>query len=210
VKATFNRRTRELWVQLPGIGIYLYHTILKSWSGPFVDGYLSPDTTCLFEGLDASNQPVMLRGDSTGYVSLCDAPNVFLDNVVAAGTGGTAYNAVIQCHRMYSGDGTRADGYRWIEILAQLNGSASVNVAWNTLTDANSFQISAAGGVTAWGGTGSTWNAVGSTWGAGGPAPYYINCSGTGPWIDVTITDSGSAASQYATVKVDGYAYGRR
>ena len=103
-----------------------------------------------------------------------------------------------------------ADGYRWAEILAQLNGSASVNVSWNTLTDANSYQLVLPTSASTWGGTGSTWGAVGSTWGTGGPSPYYVNLSGTGPWIDVTITDAGMAASQYSSVEINGFAYGRR
>lgn len=204
----FNKATREVWVQLPGIGIYLYHTILGSWSGPFVDGYLTPDTTCLFEALDASNQPVTLRGDASGFVSLCDPAGVYLDNVVADGTGGTAYNMVVQCHRMYCGDSSRANAYEWAEILASLQGSASVAVAWSNLTDAGSLQIGGPSGSTAWGGSGTTWGA--GTWGAGGQAPFSVPLSGTGPFVDITITDSGQAAAQYASVKVSGKAYGRR
>ena len=208
VKCTFNRATREVWVQLPGIGIYLYHTILQSWSGPFVDGYLSPDTTCLFEAFDASNDPILLRGGTSGFVSLCDAPGFYLDNVVSDGTGGTTYNAVIQCHRMYSGDPTRADGYRWAAVLASLAGSAAVNVSWNTLTDASSYQIPAASGGTAWGGSTTTWGS--GTWGVGGQQPFYVPLSGTGPFVDITITDTGQAAAQYASVQVAGFSYGRR
>jgi len=208
VKLRVNRATREVWIQLPGIGVYLFHTVLRSWSGPFVDGYLSPDTTCLFETVDANDQPVLLRGDASGFVSLCEAPGVFLDNVASDGTGGTAYNAVIQCHRMFMGDPTRADGYRWAEVLAALAGSAAASVGWNTLTDANSFQLPADNTPSAWGGSGSTWGT--GTWGQGGQSPFYVPLSGTGPFIDITITDSGQAASQWASVQVAGYAYGRR
>lgn len=208
VKLRINRATREVWVQLPGIGIYTFHTILRSWAGPFVDGYLSPDTTCLFESVDASNQPVLLRGDASGFVSACDAPGVYLDNVAGDGTGGSTYNAVIQCHRMFMGDPTRADGFRWAEVLAALAGSNAVNIAWNTLTDANSYQVPANQSGNAWGGSGTMWGS--GTWGTGGQTPFYVPLSGTGPFIDVTITDSGQAAAQYASVQVSGYAYGRR
>lgn len=208
VKCNFNRNTSEVWVQLPGLGIYIWNTLLSSWSGPFVDGYLTPDTTCLFETLDANNQPVMLRGDSSGFVSLCDSTTYYLDNVPASGTGGTTYNAVIQCHRMYSGDATQANAYRWAEILASLSGSTSVNISWNTLSDANSYQVPPASGGASWGGSDTTWGA--GTWGRGGQSPFYVPLSGTGPFIDITITDTGSAASQYASVQVLGYSYGRR
>jgi hypothetical protein len=208
VKCRYNKATRELWVQLPTIGIYIYHTILKSWSGPFVDGYLSPDTTCLFEAFTTANQPVMMRGDATGYVSLCDAPGVFLDNVTAAGTGGTTYNAVIQCHRMYCGDPTRANAFMWASVLAALSGSATIGVSWVTLTGAGNFSLTVAASATTWGGVGSVWGA--GAWGVGGQAPIYVPLSGTGAFIDIIITDSGQAAAQYASVQISGYAYGRR
>lgn len=206
VKCTFNRSTREVWVELPGLGIYIWNTLLEAWSGPFVDGYLSPDTTCLFETVDANNQPITLRGDASGWVSLCDSPTYYMDNVAAAGTGGTAYNLVVQCHRMYSGDPTSANAYAWAEILASIPGPVLVNIAWNTLTDGSSYQVPSYSSGASWG-TG-TWGA--STWGIGGQSPFYVPLSGTGPFIDLTITDTGQAAAQYASVQVLGYSYGRR
>lgn len=206
VTCRYNHATRELWIALPGIGIYVFHTILRSWAGPFGDGYLAPDTTCLFEAVDANAQPIFLRGDTAGFVSLCDPAGVFLDNVSAAGVGGSPYSAVIQCHRMYCEDPTRADAYRWAEVLAAPNGSTSIAVSWNTLTDAGSYQIPGSLGGNAWGA--GTWGS--GTWGVGGQTPFYVPLSGTGPFIDLTITDSGPAASQYASVAVRGFAYGRR
>lgn len=208
VKCAFNRATRELWVQLPGVGVYTYHTILQSWAGPFVDGYLSPDTTCLFETLDASNQPVLLRGDATGFVSLTDPTDVYLDNVAADGTGGTSYNAVIQCHRMYCGNPTQANAFRWANVLAALSGSVSASLTYTTLTDAGTYQIPANSGPTVWGSDQSIWGA--GAWGAGGQGPLYCPLSGTGSFIDLTITDTGMAAAQYASVQLEAYAYGRR
>lgn len=208
VEVKFNRRTKEVWVQLPGIGIYVYHTVLQSWSGPFVDGMISPDTTCLFEMLDASDQPITLRGDTTGFVSQCEPSAVYLDNVLSDGTGGTAYNAVIQCHRMYGGDEkTMAVGWLWAEILASLMGSANASVGWNTLTDAGATQIGSGTGTTVSWGSG-TWGT--GTWGAGGQSPFYIRLSGAGPFVDLTIIDSGQSAATYAAVQVSGVRYGRR
>lgn len=208
VKCTFNRAKMEVWVQLPGIGVYVYHTILRSWSGPFVGGYISPDTTCLFEALTASNQPVMLRGDASGWVSLCDSASYYKDNVTAAGASGTAYNAVIQCRRMFSGDPTRANSYRWANLLASLNGSTMLALAWNTLTDAGVYNVPGLSSTTTWGGTGTTWGT--GTWGAGGQTPYYLPIGGTGPFIDLTITDSGQGPSEFASVQIEGVAIGRR
>ena len=120
VVCRFNRLQRELWITLPGVGVYIYHTVLQSWSGPFVDGYLSPDTVTLFEMLDASNQPVFCRGDASGWVSQCDTTTC-LDNITAAAGGGTSYTLVLQCHRMFCGDPTTASAYLWADVLAQLD-----------------------------------------------------------------------------------------
>lgn len=209
VKCQFNSKTRELWVQLPGIGVYVFNTLLRSWAGPFIDGYLSPDTTSLFEGLDSNNQPIMLRGDASGWVSLCDPANVFLDNVAAAGTGGSSYDLIVRCRRMFSGDPTRANAYRWAKILADLKGSTTVAAAWTTLSDSGSVQLDVSStGPTAWGGSGSTWGQ--GTWGVGGQNALYVPLSGAGPFLDFSIIDSGQAASQYASVQIEGVSMYRR
>ena len=208
VTCTFNRRTKEVWVQLPTVGIYIYHTIIQAWSGPFIDGYLSPDTTAMFEMLDTNDQPFLCRGDSTGYVSQCEPSSIFKDNVLADGTGGTAYDSVIQCHRLYgSDDKTTAVGWIWCTVLATLAGSASAAINWSTLTNAGRFQIIGGGGSNVSWGSG-TWGA--GTWGAGGQSPFYVRLSGAGPFIDITITDSGQAAAAYASLQVSGAVYGRR
>ena len=49
IRAVLNRATKELWITIPGYGCYQYHTVLDSWSGPWDGGYISPDTTALFE-----------------------------------------------------------------------------------------------------------------------------------------------------------------
>ena len=39
---------------------------------------------------------------------------------------------------------------------------------------------------------------------------YYTQSSGTGPYLDVTITDTGTTASQVESVEVEGFLMGRR
>lgn len=208
VVCAFNRRTREVWIALPETGVFVYHTVIKAWSGPFQDGYLSPDTTALFEMVDSNNQPIFCRGDDSGWVSQCDPGGVYVDNMAAAGTGGTVYNAVIQCHRMYCGDPTTANAFIWAKILAALGGSNSASLSWNTLTDAGTAQIVSGASGLAWGATTSSWGV--GTWGVGGQSPYYVRLSGTGPFVDITITDSGQAGAIYASVEVTSKIYGRR
>ena len=206
VVCTFNRRTREVWIQIPTIGIFVFHTILNAWSGPFMDGYLSPDTTTLFEMQDANNQPILCRGDASGWVSMCDAPSVYVDNMLADGTGGTAYNGTVQCHRMFCNDPTTANVYLWAKVLATLIGAASISVTWSTLTDAGTAQVTT-DTVLAWGK--GSWGSNGP-WGAGGQTPYYVRLSGTGVFVDIVLTDSGISGSTFSSVAITGKAYGRR
>lgn len=217
IRISLNRATHELWIQVPGYGLFIYHTILNSWAGPWTDGYQSPQTACLFETLNASGYPVTLRGDASGFVSECDRPNVYLDNVAADGTGGTTFTMALQCKRFYGLQGSSKSGYsqmtdvakawRFGYVLAQLQGSNATTVTW--LTDStSSSQVLPPSIGGAWGGNGTTWGA--GTWGAFGQTSYRVQLDGNGYAIDVTITDSSAATPIISQCKVQGYALGRR
>jgi len=207
VRSVLNRATRELWVYLPGQGVYAYHTLLNAWSGPWDTGYLFPETTTLFEVLDSNGLPIVLRGDVDGWVSLCDAPNVFLDNVAADGTGGTRYTMNIQMHRMYCGDDAEAKALRWGYLTAQLNGSDQAAISLSTGITSGTFQFQADTSQS-WGGTGTTWGT--GTWGGQGSRNYRIPMGGTGYYIDITITDSGNALPVFSRWQLQTFALGRR
>jgi hypothetical protein len=205
IRAEFNRATRELWISIPGVGVYTYHTILQSWSGPWDTGYVSPATTALFGVLDANGLPVLVRGDADGFVSLCDAP-VALDNVLANGTGGTRYSMVVQLHRLYAGDDALAKSLRWGYITARLNGSDACSIAWKTETDALSFTLPVS--LSSLWGTG-TW--TGSTlWGGPSSQNYRIPMGGTGYYTDVQIIDTGSQLPVFSRFQLEAFAMGRR
>lgn len=205
IRAEFNRATRELWISIPSYGVYVFHTILRSWSGPWDTGYLSPATTALFETLNTAGLPVLLRGDDSGYVSLCDAPNVYRDNVSATGTGGTTFNMTAQLHRLYSGDDALAKSLRWGYLTAQLNGSTSCSVTWKTdmVSGAATLPTSTAG---LWG-TG-TWGT--GAWGGPSSKNYRVPMGGTGYYTDVTIIDSGEATPVFSRFQLESFALGRR
>ena len=207
IRSTFNRSTRELWISLPGFGVYIYHTVLRSWSGPWDTGYLSPATTTLFETLNTAGLPVCLRGDASGFISLCDAPDVYLDNVTAAGTGGTRYSLSVQLHRLYSGDDAQAKSLRFGYLTAQLGGSDSCAVGWSTDANTGSYTLplSSAG---LWG-TG-TYGQVNGVWGGPSSKNYRIQLGGTGYYTDITITDSGEAIPVFSRFQLEGFALGRR
>lgn len=207
IRAVFNRATRELWITLPGIGCYQYNTILNAWSGPWDTGWVTPDTTALFETLSSSGLPIVLRGDNDGWVSLCDAPSVYQDNVAANGTGGTTYDMTIQMRRMYCGDDAECKALRYGYLTANLRGSNISRVQWQTETDTASYPLPTT--------TYGVWGV--GTWGSGswsqgaGSANYRIQMSGTGYSIDTTFVDSSTnAAPVLARFQLETLALGRR
>lgn len=207
IRSVLNRATRELWVYLPLRGVFIYHTLLNSWSGPWETGYLSPETTAVFEVVDTNNLPVIFKGDVGGWVSLCDAPDVFLDNVAADGTGGERYSMVVQMHRLYAGDDAEAKALRWGYLTAQLDGSDQCSVAWSTGISAGTYQIQGDASFT-WGGTNTSWGT--GTWGGQGSRNFRIPMGGTGYYIDMTISDSGNALPLFSRFQLETFALGRR
>lgn len=205
IRAVFNRATRELWISIPNYGIYVYNTILQAWSGPWDSGYVTPATTALFDSLNYDGLPVILRGDDAGYVSVCDAPGVYVDNQLADGTGGTTYTMTAQMHRMYCGDDALAKSLRFGYITASLKWSSSTSIQWETDTDSGAFTLPAP--TTGFWGSGS-WGS--GSWGGASSRNYRVQMGGTGYYIDVTIVDSGQAAPVFSRFQLETFALGRR
>jgi len=206
IRAVINRATKELWITIPGYGCYQYHTVLDAWSGPWDGAYTSPDTTALFETINSNGLPVVLRGDASGWVSLCDAPSVYKDNVAAAGTGGDVYTMIAQFHRQYMNDPALAKALRWGYLTAQLNGSDSCSVSWTTDEATGTHQLPPS--------PGGFWSAA-LSWGSGvwsGPQSrnYRVPMGGTGYYVDVTITDSGTSLPIFSQWQTETFALGRR
>jgi hypothetical protein len=205
IRAGFNRATRELWITIPTVGLYTFHTILNAWTGPWDTGYTSPDTTAIWETINSVGLPVMLKGDAAGWVSLCDAPNVYLDNVAANGTGGTRYAMQIQMHRMYCGDDALAKSLRWGYVTANLKGSDQCSVRWETNDTSSSYTLPVATyGV--WGS--GAWGEA--AWGPGHSKSYRVPMGGTGYFTDITIVDSGRALPIISRVQLETFSLGRR
>ena len=207
VRALINRATKELWITIPNFGCYQYHTVLKAWSGPWDGAYTDPDTTCLFEALDTAGLPVVLKGGNTGIVMLCDAPNVFRDNVLSDGTGGDRYALTAQMHRFYFGDDALAKGFRWGYLTAQLRGSDQCRVEWNSSDTWGSFTLPPSTDET-WGGVGTVWGT--GTWGGTGSQSYRIPLGGTGYYIDFSIIDSGEALPVFSRFQAEAFSLSRR
>lgn len=207
IRCVLNRATRELWVYLPGFGVYVYHTLLNAWAGPWTDGYLTPETTALWDVTDSNGLPMVLRGDEAGWVALCDAPNIFADNANADGTGGSRYAMTVQLHRMYCGDDAEAKAMRWGYLTAALNGSDQCAVTWDTGLFVGTFRLPASTART-WGGPNTVWGQ--GTWGGLGSRNFRIPMGGTGYFTDISITDSGNALPVFSRVQLETIALGRR
>lgn len=207
IRCVINRATKELWISIPGYGCYQYHTTIKAWSGPWDGGYIDPDTTCLFETLNTSGLPVVLKGDAGGWVSLCDAPDIVTDNAAADGTGGTRYALTAQLRRMYCGDDALAKSLRWGYLTASLRGSDQCRVEWSTGTDFGSYTLPVSTDQT-WGGAGTTWGT--GTWGGAGSESYRIPMGGTGYYVDVNVIDSGTALPVFSRFQLETFSLGRR
>lgn len=205
IRCAWNRATREVWVSIPTVGVYVYHTQLQAWAGPWTGAYTSPDTTALFETLNSDGLPVMLRGDASGWVSLCDAPGENMDNVAADGSGGTVVDMTVQFRRLYCGDDTEAKALRYGYLTARLDGSAQAALAWASESVAASVALPVT--------TSGVWGT--GTWGTGtyagaGSGNYRGELWGNGTYFDVQFIDSGTGLPVVSRFQIQGFALGRR
>ena len=210
----YNRQFSEVWVQINGIGIYTYNTILNAWAGPFTGTYAT-GFRALFEvvqgagnlpfGTTYGNSKLWLAqyGGNPGpglFVSECDRASCYKDDM-AAGTpsGGNVISAILQAHRMY---GQVAFGqppakrmsktWQWANVMATLTAGAAAP----TVVQSSTL------------GTPST-TTMGNLVSAA--TVYYQTAGCYGPYVDVTITDAGSTGpSQYEGIEVTGKVLGQR
>ena len=207
IRAVLNRGTKELWITLPGYGCYVYNTVLNSWTGPWDTGWISPNTTTMFETLNSSGLPIILRGDESGFVSECDATSVFVDNLNSDGSGGERYTMTAQFRRFYCGDDSLSKALRWGYLTASLKGSDQCRIEWSTGNDLGSFSLPVSYDET-WGASGTTWGT--GTWGGSGSQNYRIPMGGNGYYVDVSVIDSGEALPVLSRFQLEAFALGRR
>jgi hypothetical protein len=206
ISATFNRATRELWINVPAYGVYVYHTVLRAWSGPWESGFLDPATTTLFDSIDSDGLPALLRGDEDGYVTTCDETGVVVDNQLSDGTGGTPYTMTIQMHRMYCGDDALSKSLRFGYITASLDSSSSTIIKWVTDSTTDTYTLPTTFVSSRWG-TG-IWGY--GLWGSANSSNYRVQMSGTGYYIDVSIIDAGQTIPVFGRFQLETFALGRR
>jgi hypothetical protein len=205
IRAVINRGTRELWITIPNYGCYVYHTLLQAWAGPWDGAWISPQTTALFETINSEGLPVVLKGDESGFISLCDAPGVTTDNAEPDSTGGERYTMAVQFHRLYCGDEALAKAWRWGYLTVALKGSDESRVDWISDENSGSYALPPSTAL-AWGS--GTWGT--GTWGGQGSVSYRIPMGGTGYYLDVTFVDSGRSLPVVSRFQLEAFALGRR
>lgn len=212
INAIYNPNTNEVWFDMNQTGTsgwegtYIYHTVLGAWSGPWNGRYKSINGFVFNPGyLNAGGSvglsPRMLLLDDLGYVVDTDYPTNLVDDMTNLFAGGTGYTQTIQCHRMFGqasgpvgpiGTGNVSKSWTHTNVLAALTSGGTQPTVLTT---------SLYGG----GGTSQTFPTL-----VTGERTYYNAAGGSGPYVDVVITDTGSSPSQYVSVSVEGIVTGRR
>lgn len=210
IRGVLSRRTQEIWWFVPGYGVYVYHLVLRAWSGPWTGEYLTTGGmwTCPVE--DEAELFVVRSDTSDNSVRLCEFPGVYTDGAIMdTGAGGTAVSMAVQLRRMYFNDDSQAKALRFGYLTARLTGSATLNVQWKTNEGTAQALITApaAGSWT----TSASWNAYGATW--TGPVDsdsYRIDMGLKGYWTDVTLSSSENNIPVISRWQMDGFILGRR
>lgn len=213
VSCVFNRATREVYVAVPTVGVYVYHTVLQSWSGPW-DGAFNQSARMPMANVGtADDVPVTLRGGSDGYIELTDAPSTYMDHVTAAGSGGNGYVLSVALRRQFAADFTMAKSYRWGYVLADLAGSDDASLVWQTDLSGGTIPLaqSATSLMATEGGDTITTESGDIMVTATSVATLRVPVWGTGYYIDGIIRDeSTTAIPTFSRVEITGFELGRR
>lgn len=209
----YNRQLREVWVMVPSNGLWVYNTLLKSWSGPFDGPYNQANAQAhIFEVRDSGKNaaPLVMMSSATGQTVLeCDYTS-YKDLVAADSTGGSAWVCTLQAHRMFGGGGgyMYAKSWRWFNVLMDIDSGTSVLISGGItgfLVTSTGLLLTTSTGL---GLVALDTQVVTSTY--GGQTPYYVNASGSIPYIDVTITDSNPNQAIVSRIDAQGFLLGQR
>lgn len=204
IDAVHDKIGRTIRWYIPDLGVYVYHYRLGAWSGPHTGIYTSQPTHCLFDGIDASGRPAVFAGGLDGHLRQGETAG-YLDDVTASGTGGSRYTMTVQCRRFFTDQAESEKAWRWAYLFADLRGSFSGLVSWNTASGAGSYTIPAVN-TAVWGAF--TWGAF--TWGGSGNRPFRIPLSGRGSYLDLVYSDDGTTGTLLSRVDLEAFDYGRR
>lgn len=205
--AADNHFYREIEYYLPDAGFYAFNYQLQAWTGPWNGGYLSPVTHSCWQAKDSNGTPIVLVGTSTGFVKQMDPADIYKDNVLSDGSGGTAITMLCQFRRMFFGNPPSDKALRFAYLLVALNGSSNAGLSWNTATLSGSFTLTQSGGVI-WGTPSMVWGSF--IWGSGDAQEYRVQLAGRGAYVDFTFTEAGTNTPPLiSALRCDAYDYGQ-
>jgi hypothetical protein len=208
-------------------GLIAYNYRLNAWSGPWQNGTIGvggappygygpsglSQMTCATLVTPAPTLasgpvlPYILVGCQDGFVRQIEVPGVYLDDVLANGTGGTNYTTSITSRRMYGSGGTNVmqaanaagnkmstKAYRFAYVTCNLQSSNVVGLG--ATTDLGSFANTPAGLTASANSTSST---------------VRFQTGLNGQYMDVNITDTSAVGpNEYTRIAVEGYDLGPR
>lgn len=204
--AVHNRPRREVLFYLPDIGVMAYNYRVDAWTGPWLGIYASAGMRSAWTAQD-NTSPIVLFGAADGFVRQTDTPNIWTDDVLSDGTGGSAYTLRFQCHRMYGADRYAEKAWRYCYLTVNPRGTGNPTVAWITAT-VTGVQTAATtvADPPLW--DTAVWNAF--IWGGTGSTIGRAHLDGRGEFIDIQIRDANSAESVYSRVETFGSYLARR
>ena len=211
VRGVLSRKTQEVWWFIPGYGVYIYHLILRAWSGPWIGEYLT--TASMWQSLaGASAESFVIRGDTTGAVTVSDYYGAHSDGAtVSDPNSGDPIIMQVQLRRLYFGDDSVAKSFRYGYLTAVIPGGSTVTVDWTSNFGSYTQKTLTAPAGGTWDAPGAVWDAAGAVWGtAGGSQSYRAQMAGQGYYVDVTLGHSGYNEPVISRWLMDGNPLGRR
>lgn len=217
VRAAHYKALYEVRWFIPGLGVLVFNTQLRKWSGPLTGVYTDHAVVTMWPTIDQDAKPIVLTGHDDGYVRRTERPSgVCVDDVLANGMGGNRYALVLKARRLFAGDAVGEKAYRYAWVTCDLRTSDHVALIWETDSDSGIQPFPDLP-------TSGEWDVDGGQWDAealGGSPPYVwggvaydrkrLQLGGHGEWIDLTITDNGRAESIFARVDLRAGYLGER
>ena len=202
-RAVHNNARREVLFYFPDVGVFAYNYRIRAWSGPWTGSYTDKIVYAAWSATDATNNPIVLWGGSDGFVRLTDPANVFLDDVLSDGTGGTAFIMSVQLRRMFFGKPAAEKALRYVYGIADVKGTSTIQIVSSTGTANVPIRVR---GASVWGI--GTWGEA--VWGGLGSLSISEPAWGRGRFFDVTISDESAGESSYSRIELVGFDYGER
>ncbi len=211
VLAVHNRRQREVWFYLPGLGVYVYQYRLRAWFGPWTVGYIAPEPRAMWEATGTDGRPVVLIGDASGWVRQADAIGVHVDNRSSGQSDGVAFPMRITTPRLFGSDIALEKSLRQINVVTNLRSAARLLVTAKTRTGTDTQALTSQS--RRWGlSTPSAPNRWGvGRWGGESLRTRQVNPGGRSEYVEVTLEcDSADGSPTVARIECMAFAMGYR